>query len=109
MGAHERWLTRLPELGADVVVGTAPRNIAGKRFNCAYLWTKDGALHWIHQKTYLPNDSGYWEASWYDRAPVDFQPFRVGTDYAYRLDDLHRDSGSCSMRAIMAKAECNCC
>ena len=79
VGAHERWLRRLPELGADIIVGTAPRNIAGRRFNCAYLWTKDEPLQWIHRKTYLPNDEGYWEASWYDRAPVDFQPFRVGT------------------------------
>ncbi len=72
--AHERWLTRLPELGADIIVGTAPRNIGGSRFNCAYLWTRAAPLRWIHQKTYLPQDEGYWEARWYDRAPVEFTP-----------------------------------
>ena len=78
VSAHERWLARLPELGAEIVVGTAPRDIGGKRLNCAYLWTKDEPLRWIHQKTYLPNDPGYWEANWYDRAPVDFQPAIAG-------------------------------
>ena len=76
--SHERWLERLPELGANAVVGTSPRNLGGKRYNVAYLWTSQNGLQWIHQKTYLPNDDGYWEASWYDRAPVDFQPTRIG-------------------------------
>ena len=53
---------------------TAP----GKRLNVAYLWTREEGLRWIHAKTYLPNDEGYWEANWYDRAPIDFQPARIG-------------------------------
>ena len=72
--AHERWLERLPELGARFVVGTAPRHAGDKRHNIAYLWTRSQGLRWIHSKTYLPNDDGYWEANWYDRAPIDFQP-----------------------------------
>lgn len=76
--AHEEWLLRLPELGADIVIGTAPRNVCGARHNVAYLWAARGGLRWIHSKTYLPNDEGYWEANWYDRAPVDFQPTRAG-------------------------------
>ncbi len=76
--SHERWLERLPELGASIVVGTSPRRVGCKRYNVAYLWSSQHGLQWIHQKTYLPNDDGYWEANWYDRAPVDFQPTRVG-------------------------------
>ncbi|MDE2854796.1 MAG: carbon-nitrogen hydrolase family protein [Chloroflexota bacterium] len=75
---HAYWLGRLPELGARRIVGTAPRNIGGKRFNSAYLWTDDGGIRWIHHKTYLPNDDGYWEANWYDRAPIDFEPVCAG-------------------------------
>jgi len=74
LSAHEFWLKRLPELGAATIVGTAPRNEAGKRYNVAYLWTAEAGIRWIHRKTYLPNDDGYWEANWYDRAPTDFQP-----------------------------------
>lgn len=73
VAAHDIWLARLPELGAEVVAGTAPRNIGEKRFNVAYVWSRQNGLHWAHQKTYLPNDEGYWEANWYDRAPVEFQ------------------------------------
>lgn len=74
VSAHEGWLERLPELGAPAIVGTAPRSEDGKRYNVAYLWTSEHGLLWIHRKTYLPNDEGYWEANWYDRAPTDFQP-----------------------------------
>ena len=74
MAAHSSWLERLPELGAAAIVGTAPRDEDGKRYNVAYLWTAEHGLRWIHRKTYLPNDEGYWEANWYDRAPINFQP-----------------------------------
>lgn len=74
LSAHGRWLERLHELGAPIVVGTAPRDIGDKRHNSAYLWTAARGIRWIHNKTYLPNDDGYWEANWYDRAPIDFQP-----------------------------------
>ena len=78
VSAHETWLERLPELDVNFVIGTAPRHINGKRHNVAYLWTPRDGLQWIHAKTYLPNDEGYWEANWYDRAPIDFQPTRAG-------------------------------
>ena len=74
VSAHERWLECLPELGTPIVVGTAPRNVDGDRYNVAYAWTAERGIHWIHRKTYLPNDEGYWEANWYDRAPIDFKP-----------------------------------
>jgi len=74
VSAHESWLERLPELDTSMVVGTAPRDEDGLRYNVAYLWTAEHGIRWIHRKTYLPNDEGYWEANWYDRAPIDFQP-----------------------------------
>ena len=78
VSAHECWLERLPELGDVIVIGTAPRDIGGKRYNVAYAWNAERGLQWIHRKTYLPNDDGYWEANWYDRAPIDFEPVRLG-------------------------------
>ncbi len=78
LAAHERWIKRLPELNAPLIVGTAPRNEDGARHNVAYAWTAKQGLRWIHRKTYLPNDDGYWEANWYDRAPIDFKPFLLG-------------------------------
>ncbi|MYD10065.1 MAG: carbon-nitrogen hydrolase family protein [Chloroflexi bacterium] len=78
VSSHEAWLGRLPELGARYVIGTAPRDIDGARHNVAYLWSAVDGLQWIHAKTYLPNDEGYWEVNWYDRAPIEFKPTRVG-------------------------------
>ena len=78
VSAHENWLQRLPELGASSVIGSAPRSIGRKSHNIAYLWSARDGLQWIHKKTYLPNDEGYWEANWYDRAPIDFQPTEAG-------------------------------
>ena len=75
---HEYWLRRLAELGAKIVAGTAPTNVADKRYNAAYIWTADNSIHWVRHKTYLPNDDGYWEANWYDRAPIDFQAATIG-------------------------------
>ena len=77
VAAHNAWLDRLSELPADFVAGTAPRNIGNKRHNVAYLWSRQHGLRWAHSKTYLPNDDGYWEANWYDRAPIDFQPASI--------------------------------
>lgn len=75
--AHDDWLPRLPELKTKIVVGTAPRNVNGKKHNVAYVWTANTGIQWIHSKTYLPNDDGYWEATWYDRAPIEFQPIEI--------------------------------
>ena len=75
--AHDFWLGRLPELGAEIVMGTAPRNIKNKKYNSAYVWTANTGIQWIHSKTYLPNEPGFWEATWYDRAPIDFQPVNI--------------------------------
>lgn len=76
--SHDTWLERLPELNTNIIVGTAPRNIDGKKYNVAYVWTAETGIRWVHSKTYLPNDDGYWEATWYDRAPIDFQPVTIG-------------------------------
>jgi N-carbamoylputrescine amidase len=75
--SHEAWLARLSELGAKFVVGTAPRNIRNNKHNMAFSWTAEAGLQWIHSKTYLPDEDGFWEATWYDRAPVDFQPATI--------------------------------
>ncbi len=78
VAAHDAWLRRLPELGAEIVVGTAPRTVRNRRYNVAFVWTASSGVRWIHRKTYLPDDDGYWEASWYHRGPIDFPPVRLG-------------------------------
>ena len=78
--AEEQHLERLADIPARVVVGTR----ANGRLNEAFAFTADTGLQVLHQKTYLPDEEGFWEASWYDRGPVSFQVIdtpagRVGT------------------------------
>ena len=78
VSAHDRWLSRLPELGVPMVSGTAPRRIEGQKRNASYVWTSERGLQWHHQKTYLPDEAGFWEATWYDRGAVDFPTLQIG-------------------------------
>jgi predicted amidohydrolase len=75
---HERWLEKIPELGARTVIGSRPVNIDGRRLNQGFVWTKKGGVEGVHIKSYLPNEGGYFEASWYHRGDRRFRPFDAG-------------------------------
>jgi N-carbamoylputrescine amidase len=83
VAAHERWLERLPEAGAAVVVTTQPVTDAnGLRANEAVVWHGDTGVVARRRKTFLPDEPGFHEASWYQRGPVEFP---VVTTPAVRL------------------------
>lgn len=63
--AHEEWLSRLPALGAAVVLGSRPVLDAGTPHNDAFVWQADSGARFAHRKHYLPNEPGFWEATWY--------------------------------------------
>ena len=65
-------LSRLADLDAGVVVGTMAVVEDGHRHNDAFVFT-DGGLHVVHRKTFLPDEAGFWEATWYERGPVAFE------------------------------------
>jgi N-carbamoylputrescine amidase len=63
--AHEYWMRRLSEAEATAVVGSRPVTRSGRRLNEAFVWSvEDGAVP-AHHKRYLPDEEGFWEASWY--------------------------------------------
>ncbi len=62
--AHERWLPRVGELAA-AVVGSRPVNRAAGRRNVAFAADTAGPIRDLHDKSYLPDEPGFWEASWY--------------------------------------------
>jgi len=76
--AHERWMGRLGELGAPVVLGSRPVNRRGQRLNEGFAWMKGDGARGVHLKSYLPNEPGYFEASWYGRGPREFSIFEAG-------------------------------
>lgn len=76
--AHEEWLPRLAALGAEIVLGSRPVLDNGIPHNDAFIWRHTGA-RFAHRKYYLPNEEGFWEATWYRRAEApNFQSAAVG-------------------------------
>jgi N-carbamoylputrescine amidase len=68
---HDRWMDRLPELGTEIIIGSRPVIIEGRRLNEAFLWS-DGSYLAAHHKYYLPDEDGFWEATWYQTGEKDF-------------------------------------
>jgi N-carbamoylputrescine amidase len=79
VAAHDRWLDRLDELAPAVVLGSRPVTREGKRLNEGFSWDRRGGYQAAHTKYYLPDDEGFWEASWYNRGEGDFTPLWLGS------------------------------
>lgn len=75
--AHAHWLTRLPELRARFVLGSRPVNHGGQRHNEGFVWDAIAGYQRAHTKYYLPDEEGYWEATWYKRGDGVFTPIQV--------------------------------
>ncbi|MEW6650177.1 MAG: carbon-nitrogen hydrolase family protein [Chloroflexota bacterium] len=74
VAAHDRWMERLNELSPAMVAGSRPVIHNGRRLNEAFIWDNENGYRAVHYKTFLPDEPGFWEATWYDRGPVEFTP-----------------------------------
>lgn len=95
VAAHETWLTRLVGMAPASVISSCPVEVGGRRLNQAFVWEPDGGYRSVHNKYYLPDDPGFWEARWYERGDGDFSPVRwraalVGVQICTELWFLHR-------------------
>jgi len=71
--SHAEHILELGKLAVPAVIGTRPTvNDSGSFRNQAYLWTAQPRIVPIHEKYYLPDEEGYWEASWYQRGDPEF-------------------------------------
>jgi N-carbamoylputrescine amidase len=75
---HDRWLARLADLAPAIIIGSRPVSADGRRFNEGFVWTAQQGYRAAHEKYYLPDEAGFWEASWYDRGTGDFSPIQSG-------------------------------
>jgi N-carbamoylputrescine amidase len=74
---YDEWMTRFEDMAPSIVISTRPAINNGFRKNIGYLWdSKDGRAD-IHGKYYLPDEAGFWEASWYYRGGKDFTGFKT--------------------------------
>jgi len=72
----EKWISRLAELAPATVLATRPVVRNRHRLNEGFSWDTDQGYRAIHCKYYLPDEEGFWEASWYDRGQYDFSVAR---------------------------------
>ncbi|MDY6792082.1 MAG: carbon-nitrogen hydrolase family protein [Thermodesulfobacteriota bacterium] len=70
--AHDEWITRLHVLAPAIVISTMPVINDGRRENIGYIWEPDNGIKVAHTKYYLPDEPGFWEASWYQRGDGKF-------------------------------------
>jgi predicted amidohydrolase len=70
--AHEEWVGRFHELAPATVISSRPVVKAGARHNVGFFWEPDAGVVDVHAKYYLPDEPGFWEASWYQRGDGDF-------------------------------------
>lgn len=74
VAAHEMWLHNLAELSPASVLGSRPVHANGKRLNEGFAWEPGTGHRAAHTKFYLPDDEGFWEATWYERGDGAFDP-----------------------------------
>jgi predicted amidohydrolase len=79
--AHDAWIARLTGLAPATVISTRPitlpapvgtAQVNGKRQNAGYVWEPGRGAKIVHTKYHLPDEKGFWEASWYERGDGDF-------------------------------------
>jgi N-carbamoylputrescine amidase len=76
VASHDAWQTRLLELAPAVVLGTRPVNCGGRRLNEGFSWSQETGYASAHHKYHLPNEDGFWEASWYQPGDGSFTPLK---------------------------------
>jgi N-carbamoylputrescine amidase len=73
VSAHKSWLERFEELDPATVFCTFPLIEDGVHYNEGFYW-EQGVGYWpVHRKYYLPEEEGFWEATWYSRGDKTFQ------------------------------------
>ncbi len=77
VSAHDVWIGRLEELPIDMVALSRPVTQKGHRLNQGIVWTRQEGVLPCHEKYYLPDEPGYFEAAWYQRGSGQFQAAQV--------------------------------
>ena len=70
--AHDEWIGRFNQLAPATVISSRPVIDRGIRRNVGFVWDPETGAVDIHAKHYLPDEPGFWEASWYQRGDGEF-------------------------------------
>lgn len=74
--SHEAWLCRLRELAPAAVVSSQPVTRGSRRLNEGFA-VEAGIVRSVHDKRFLPDEEGYWEARWYEPGDDSFEVISV--------------------------------
>jgi predicted amidohydrolase len=75
--SHNKWIERLDDLAPAIVISTRPNTTGELRYNTGYIWEPDRGVQDVHAKYYLPDEPGFWEATWYQRGDGNFSPAEI--------------------------------
>ncbi|MEL7147911.1 MAG: nitrilase-related carbon-nitrogen hydrolase, partial [Bacteroidota bacterium] len=75
--AHDRWMPRLEVLGNAMVAYTRPVVDGQKFYNSAFVWTKEIGHQKVHSKYFFPEEEGFYEQTWFDREPKNFELLEI--------------------------------
>ena len=75
---HKKWTDRCEELSSAVVLGSNPSESGEVRLNQGFVWDAENGYQKAHDKFYLPDEEGYWEATWYSRGDGEFKTVQCG-------------------------------
>ena len=65
--AHDAWINRLNELPVELIIASKPAIENNQYLNKGFIFTHDKGIIFVHDKYYLPDEPGYYEASWYEK------------------------------------------
>jgi len=77
VNAHDKWINRLYELPVAMTIATRPIIENNRYFNRGFIFTREKGVIPVHDKYYLPDEPGYYEASWYERGKESFNLIHI--------------------------------
>ncbi len=79
LAAHDVMVPRFAELESQLVLSSRPVEVAARRLNQAFSWTRESGYRASRAKFYLPDEPDGWEATWFDRGDPEFSPQVAGS------------------------------
>ena len=76
--AHDAWINRLNELPVELIIASKPAIENNQFLNKGFVFTHDKGIIFVHDKYYLPDEPGYYEASWYEKGNGVFNIINIG-------------------------------
>lgn len=75
--SHGAWIEKLADFKVPMIAGTRAVIKDNVPHNEGFVWTQTTGALGIHKKYYLPDEEGFWEATWYRRGDGVFEVGKV--------------------------------